>query len=146
MSELKVELKFDLVKTFATKTNDELEVELKQLSTAIESGRAKVTDDQSMFQSISAELKQRREVSSESFLEMKPRLATREDQLLADAEQLKTENKMFVLKITEMDGEQAKLVIEAQMARAAQREAEERLALVVKYNKQLEVQKEGEKR
>lgn len=104
-----------------TRSTEDLEVELRQRSAAIERHQAQ-------FQRVRAELKRRREAGDEQ-------PAPRTD------EQLRQDNdnaganliKALSLKVTEMEAEQARLVVEAQQAKAAQRDAENQLALVVKH-------------
>lgn len=109
----------DLIMKLTLKT-EELEAELKRCSETIE-------NHQFRFHQVREELKRRREASDEQ-----PVPLTKEQQAMRNAElQAKLDNNL-VLKITAMETEQAKLVIEAETAKAAQREAEGRLALVVK--------------
>ncbi len=99
---------------------EELEAELKRCSEMIE-------NHQFRFHRVREELKRRREAGDEQ-----PVPLTKEQQAMRNTElQAKLDNNL-ILKITAMETEQAKLVIEAETAKAAQREAESRLALVVK--------------
>lgn len=99
-------------------TTEELEAELKVLS-------ERIAVDPLRFQQVRDELKRRRETKDE---QPPMQVTTVESQQKVDADLSRT----LALKVTEMEGQQAKLVIEAEIAKAAQREAEERLALVVK--------------
>jgi len=92
---------------------EELEAELRDLS-------AQLTAGQGRFHQVRAELRRRRE--------------TRDEQPSQEKPEAKGDDVVNVLtnKIIAMESEQAKLVVEAEVAKAAQREAEERLALVAK--------------
>lgn len=116
------------------KSTEELEAELKNLSTSITTDSNKLTDDQSLFQSITIELKRRRETTDE---QPTPTITPTGDEALArENDRLRNENRQLILKVISMETEQAKLVVEAEVAKAMQRETEEKLALVVKYIKQ----------
>jgi len=113
------------------KSTEELEAELKTLSASITTDSNKLTDDQSLFQSITVELKNRRETKDE---QPTPTIIPTGDEALArENDRLRNENRQLVLKVISMETEQAKLVVESEVAKAMQREAEEKLALVVKY-------------
>ena len=113
------------------KSTVELEDRLKELSASITTDSMKLTDDQALFQSISVELKNRREAKDEQPTpEVTP---TKEEVLARENACLREENRQLVLKVISMESEQAKLVILAEVAKAEKREAEEKLALVVKY-------------
>ncbi len=99
-------------------TTEALEQELKDRSEALSRHQAR-------FAQVRDELKRRRETKDE---QPPMQVTTVESQQKADADL----NQALALKVTEMEGQQAKLVVEAEIAKAAQREAEERLALVVK--------------
>jgi hypothetical protein len=115
------------------KSTEELEAQLKQLSSSITADRDKLSDDQSLFQSISVELKNRREAKDE---QPTPTVEPSKEEALANENaRLREENRQLVLKVISMESEQAKLVVAAEVAKAMQREAEEKLALVVKYIK-----------
>lgn len=113
------------------KNTEDLEAELKQLSNSITTDRGKLTDDQALFQSISVELKNRRETKDEQPVPATP--PTKEEALARENDRLREENRQLVLKVISMESEQAKLVVEAEVAKALQRETEDRLALVVKH-------------
>lgn len=113
------------------KNTEDLEAELKQLSNSITTDRNKLTDDQSLFQSITVELKNRRETKDEQPV---PTITpTKEEALARENDRLREENRQLVLKVISMESEQAKLVVEAEVAKALQREAEDRLSLVAKH-------------
>lgn len=99
-------------------TTEALEQELKDRSEALSRHQAR-------FAQVRDELKRRREMKDE---QPPMQVTTVESQQKADADLIRT----ITLKVTEMEGQQAKLVVEVEIAKAAQREAEERLALVVK--------------
>jgi hypothetical protein len=115
------------------KSTEDLEAELKALSNSITTDRNKLTDDQSLFQSISVELKNRRETKDEQ--PVPTILPSKEDVLMRENDRLRDENRQLVLKVISMESEQAKLVVEAEVAKAGQRDTEEKLALVAKYLK-----------
>lgn len=115
------------------KSTEELEAELKSLSSSITADRDKLTDNQALFQSISVELKNRREAKDE---QPQPTVIPSKEEALANENaRLREENRQLVLKVISMESEQAKLVVAAEVAKAMQREAEDKLALVVKYIK-----------
>lgn len=99
-------------------TTEALEQELKDRSEALSRHQARFTQ-------VRDELKRRRETKDE---QPPMQVTTVESKQKADADLSRT----LALKVTEMEGQQAKLVVEAEIAKAAQREAEERLALIVK--------------
>lgn len=113
------------------KSTEELEERLKDLSSSITNDRMKITNDQALFQSISVELKNRREAKDEQ--PTPEAIPTKEEALARENDRLREENRQLVLKVISMESEQAKLVILAEVAKANQRDAEEKLALVVKY-------------
>ena len=116
------------------KSTDALEAELAALSNKITNAANQLTDDKSLFETIRVELKNRRaEKDEQPPPDIRP--ATREAALELKNEHLSRENKVLILKITEMESEQAKLVIEIQLANFARQQAEERLALVAKHIK-----------
>jgi hypothetical protein len=115
------------------KSTEDLEAELKALSNSITTDRNKLTDDQSLFQSISVELKNRRETKDEQ--PAPTILPSKEDVIARENDRLREENRQLVLKVISMESEQAKLVVEAEVAKAGRRDAEEKLALVAKYLK-----------
>lgn len=117
-----------------TKATEDLEVELSALSASITADAEKLTDNRSLFQSIGAELKRRRETKDE---QPAPtiRPASREEALERENSRLTDQNRVLVLKVIEMESEQAKLVVEAEIAKAATREAQERLAMIAKVFK-----------
>lgn len=121
---------------FTGKTTSELEAELRNLSATITIERNKVTDDQSRFQSITAELKRRNETGENGEVVPEPVEQLTELQLankkLEDADRV---IRTLSLKITEMEAEQARLVVEKVQAQFEKKEAEEQLALVRKYYK-----------
>lgn len=99
-------------------TTDTLENELKVLSEQLAIGQAR-------FDVVRRELKTRRETRDE---QPPMEVDTVEKRRLTD----EAVGKNLVLKITAMEAEQAKLVLEAEMAKAAQLEAENRLTMIVK--------------
>lgn len=99
-------------------TTEALEQELRDRSEAL-------SRHQVRFALVRDELKRRRETKDE---QPPMQVTTVESQQKVDADL----NRTLTLKITEMEGQQAKLVVEAEIAKAAQREAEDRLALVAK--------------
>lgn len=111
-----------------TKSTEDLEADLNGLSSSITIAAERLTDSRSLFQSISAELKRRREVKDEQ-----PALLTREQRDVVDAEKAERFNASMVQKLIMMEAEQAKLVIELEQEKWARKVAEDRLALVVKY-------------
>lgn len=100
------------------RATESLETELKELSD-------RIATDPMRFQQVADELARRRRVKDEQ-----PPLAvvTIESQRQAEIDI----EKSLTLKVIAMESQQAQLVVEAEIAKAAQREAEERLALVVK--------------
>lgn len=109
----------------STTTTEELEKEFSTLSEAIEANRQR-------FDVIRAELKSRRTVKDEQPPPV-VRPASVEDALRAENERFAEENRLLILKVIEMEAEQAKFIVEAEVAKANQREADARLALVTKY-------------
>lgn len=103
-------------------STETLETELREREEAL-------SRHQRRFQQIREELRRRRETRDE---QPKPVELTegqqREEEELNAARAYNT----MVNKIIAMESEQAKLVVEAEIAKAAQREAEERLALLAK--------------
>lgn len=103
-------------------TTGALEDQLKVLS-------ARIASDPLRFDEIRAELAFRRRTKDD---QPAPRLITVEGSKREDQDKAARTNEALMLKITVMEAEQAKLVIEAELAKAAQREAEERLAIVAR--------------
>jgi hypothetical protein len=100
---------------------EKLETELKELST-------RIAADPLRFQQVRDELKRRREIKDE---QPPPETTEQASERTRSYEQKLSDN--LALKVTMMEAEQAKLVVELEIAREAQRVAEERLALVVKH-------------
>ncbi len=100
-------------------TTEALEQELKDRSEALSRHQAR-------FAQVRDELKRRRETKDE---QPPMQVVTIESQQKADVDL----NRTLALKVPEMEDQQAKLVVEAEIAKAAQREAEDRLALVIKH-------------
>ncbi len=105
----------------AERATGSLETELKELSD-------RIAADPLRFQQVRDELRRRRAAEDEQ-----PTPLTAEQKRAVDAESAANLDKNLILKITAMEAEQARLVIEASMAKMAQRDAEERLELVVKH-------------
>lgn len=103
----------------ATTNTEDLERELRERSDAIDRHRQR-------FDTIRAELKRRREVKDEQ-PPMDVVTVESQRQYALDLE------RNLILKVTAMEAQQAQLVVEVEIAKAAQREAEERLALVTKH-------------
>jgi len=99
------------------RSTESLETELRQLSEQLEMGKQR-------FDDIHKTLKERRAAGTEPFIPPadKPEPAKPGDLL-----------QVLTLKVTAMEAEQARFVFEAELAKAAQRDAEEKLALVVKH-------------
>lgn len=95
-----------------------LEAELKTLSEQLAIGQAR-------FDTVRKELKTRRETKDE---QPPMEVDTVEKRRLND----EAVNRNLVLKITAMEAEQAKLVLEAELAKASQLETENRLTMIVK--------------
>jgi hypothetical protein len=98
-----------------------LESELKERSDAIER-------HQSRFREVQGELRRRRDAKDE---QPPPETSEQASERTRSYEQKLSDN--LALKVTMMEAEQAKLVVELEIAREAQRVAEERLALVIKH-------------
>lgn len=103
---------------------EKLEAELRTLSDLLEEGKGR-------FHAVREELRRRHTVKDE---QPAPSVVLTPDQALH--EQLDREVKVtmgLTNKLIAMEAEQAKLVVEAEIAKAAQREAEDRLALLAKH-------------
>jgi hypothetical protein len=115
-------------------TTETLEEKLKKLSVGIADGPLKFQktheERQQHFLKVSGELKRRREVSDEQPTPLTME-QTRDNQQALGVRF----HDNLVLKITEMEAEQARLVVEAGTFKAARDEAEARLALVIKHTK-----------
>jgi len=98
---------------------EKLEAELKDISAQLETGKLR-------FQHVREELKRRRETKDE---QPPMKVVTVESQRQADADL----SSNLVLKITAMETEQARLVVDAEIFRSQRDEALERLALVCKH-------------
>jgi hypothetical protein len=103
------------------RATESLETELQELS-------GRIAADPPRFQEVRAELKRRRETRDE---QPPPDTAAQQAERTRSYEQKLGEN--LALKVTMMEAEQAKLVVELEIAKATQRDAEERLALVVRH-------------
>lgn len=125
----KIQESLDRMSGLATKTTEQLEAEMRALSTKLDETRLQIQEDQGYFLSIGAELKRRRESGEETFTVREPVGESAQ----ARENKLREEARMLTLKITSMEAEQAKLVVEAETAKAVAREANERLALVTKH-------------
>lgn len=101
-------------------STEALESELKERSGAIER-------HQSRFREVQGELRRRRDARDE---QPPPETTEQASERNRNYEQKLGDN--LVLKVTMMETEQARLVVELESAKAAQRDAEERLALVIK--------------
>lgn len=107
-----------------TADTEKLENELRELSAQLEDGKMR-------FQLVRDELARRHAANPND--QPAPTLMTEEQmrQNLRNAET--AQNGTLINKLIAMEAEQAKLVVEAEIAKAAKLEAEERLALVTKY-------------
>jgi len=114
--------KAEKAKGLLHRTTESLEGELKTLS-------QRIAADPSRFQQVAEELRRRREVKDE---QPAPVELTEEQQREKELAALYESNRLLTLKVTEMEGEQAKLVVEAELHRQQRVEAEEKLALVVR--------------
>ncbi len=104
------------------RSTEQLEAELRDRSAAIERHQAQ-------FQRIRAELKRRRQVKDE---QPTPREVTADQQRQDELDDLRRQIGVLSNKVIAMEGEQAKLVVEAELFKAQRAEAEERLALVAR--------------
>lgn len=102
---------------------DKLELELKTLS-------ERIASDPVRFHEVREELARRRTVKDEQ-----PAPKTTDEARQDKEEMDKKTYQALLLKVTAMEAEQAKLAVEAEVAKAAQREAEARLALITKHVK-----------
>ena len=112
---------------------EDLEAELAQLSTSITDDALKLSDSKARFNSISAELNNRRTAKPDD--QPQPTPVTWEQALTTENQRLESLNRTLSLKITEMESEQGRLVVEAMIARDEKRVLEERLVLVSKLIK-----------
>jgi hypothetical protein len=108
------------------KATDVLELELTNLSRKIEEDVINLADDKSYFMTIHAELKHRRETKDEQ-----PEPQAVDKQQVAQSMHNTLTNKLIA-----MEAEQARLVLEVEIAKEAAREAESRLAILAKSIKQ----------
>jgi len=117
-------------------TTEELEAELRELSRSITTDANKLTDDKSYFETISAELRNRRKAKDERSAQPTPKLVT-EKSIEVDIEARQANlSSNLTLKLIAMEAEQARLVIEIEAHKFARQEAEDRLALIAKIFKQ----------
>lgn len=114
--------KADKAKGLPHLTLETLEAELKTLS-------ARIASDPIRFQQVRDELKRRHAAGGDQPV---PVEMTAEQRRQNEELAFRESNRLLVLKVTEMEAEQAKLVVEAEMHRQQRAEAEERLALVVR--------------
>lgn len=122
-----------------------LEIELRDLANTITVDTNKLSDKQSYFQSVREELKRRRDTKDERSAQPAPTIITEEAVALRKMRALEHLNNTLVNKMIAMEAEQAKLVVEVETHKFARREAEERLALVVKAYKDNEDLKNNSK-
>lgn len=109
-------------KRLRDESTDALEDQLKTLS-------ARIASDPLRFDEIRAELAFRRRTKDEQPTPTLRQAGDAERERKEDAAKLNT---ALTLKITAMEAEQAKLVLEVEAAKAAQREAEDRLAIIAR--------------
>lgn len=126
-----------------TKSTDDLEADLSGLAAGIAAGAERLADSQSLFQSISAELKRRIDAKDERSAQPARLPLTKELAAALDADKSRDYNNQLTTKLIEMEAEQARLVVEAEVAKMGQRVAEEKLALVVKHLMQPQEKTEG---
>lgn len=112
----------EVLRINATLSTETLEDILRTLSNDLEMGKMR-------FQEIRDELRRRKETRDEQPL---PKELTAEQQHQEELGKLRNDVAVLTNKSIAMESEQAKLVVEAVIAREALREAEDRLALLAK--------------
>lgn len=106
-----------VVKSF--KSTEQLEAELRSVSEQVEEGKR-------LFHDIREELARRRAAKDEQ--------PTQQAQPEDAADNLLRQVRVMSLKVIAMEAEQAKLAVEVEVAKAAQREAERRLSLIARLH------------
>lgn len=104
-------------------STEKLEAELKSVSGQLETGKQR-------FHQIRDELKRRRETRDE---QPAPKELTVEQLRDDEMGNLMSQIQVLTNKVIAMEQEQAKFIVELEISRAAQRDAEDRLALVAKH-------------
>lgn len=102
------------------------EIETEKLESELSELSARMSSDPIRFQDVRDELRRRREGNIGTVNDQPPPKVTTHDELLAEARQTIA---TLTTKIISMESEQAKLVIEAEMARADAVEIQRRLTL-----------------
>lgn len=105
-------------------STEKLETELRSISDQLATG-------QERFHQIRTELRNRRVAKDEQPV---PKETTADQLRQAEVDNFREQVNVLSLKVTSMEAEQAKLVVEAEIFKAQAREAESKLALVVKNN------------